>query len=318
MKKTLTLLWTAAALLAASSSCSKSERDIREPETPSAESVESVKVNISVSGLTPDTKAIKKGWESGDIINVYLDNYCGARSDLIPDFTLTYDGSSWKASDLKAEATARLKASGTLKGFWEASNSCFGSGDRWYIYYFESNETMRGTQIRWPDSDKRTTTGVTSYLLALCNNVAYTYSENTLSASITDWKFATTMQVVVTGLPEGNYSLRGNNGYSIASMNNIYVGPNEIFCEAYSNEGWISGISNTDGIAFVGMLFGGEDNKEQRSFILKNNTTGQEYIYTSGEVKLTSENKTKVVGVKIPFSKFTVEFGTEELPGFTF
>ena len=70
MKKTLTLLWTAAALLAASASCSKSERDIREPETPSAESVESVKVNISVSGLTPDTKAVKKGWESGDIINV--------------------------------------------------------------------------------------------------------------------------------------------------------------------------------------------------------------------------------------------------------
>ena len=66
------------------------------------------------------------------------------------------------------------------------------------------------------------------------------------------------------------------------------------------------------------MLFDGDDNKVQRSFILKNNTTGQEYSYTSGEVKLTSNNKTKVVGVKIPFSKFTVEFGTEELPGFTF
>ena len=210
MKKTLTLLWTAAALLAAAASCSKKEMDTQEPEAPSAESVESVKVNISVSGLTPDTKAIKKGWESGDIINVYLDDYCGAKSDLIPDFTLTYDGSSWKASDLKAEATARLKASGTLKGFWEASNSCFGSGDRWSISYFEGSETNRGTQITWPDSDKRATTGITSYLLALCNNVAYTYSENTLSASITDWKFATTMQVVVTGLPEGNYSLRGN------------------------------------------------------------------------------------------------------------
>ena len=313
MKKTLTLLGMAAALWAAAS-CSKSEMDIREPEVPSAESV---KVNISVSGLTPDTKAIKKGWESGDIINVYLDNYCGAKSDLIPDFTLTYDGSSWKASDLKAEATARLKASGTLKGFWEASNSCFGSGDRWESYYFEGSETNRGTVIKWPDSDKRNTTGITSYLLALCNNVAYTYSENTLSASITDWKFATTMQVVVTGLPEGNYSLRGNNWYSIASKSNIYVKPNEILCGEESNEGWISGISNTDGIAFVGTLYG-DDQKEKRSFILKNNTTGQEYIYTSGEVKLTSKNKTKVVGVKIPFSKFTVEFVTEELPGFTF
>ena len=304
MKKTLTLLWTAAALWAAAS-CNKSERDIREPETPSAESVESVKVNISVSGLTPDTKAVKKGWEKGDIINVYLDDYCGAISDLIPDFTLTYDGSSWKASDLKAEATARLKASGTLKGFWEASNSCFGSGDRWEISYFVGSETNRGTRIKWPDNDKRTTTGITSYLLALCNDVAYTYSENTLSASITDWKFATTMQVVVTGLPEGNYSLRGDNQFSIASKSNIYVVPNEISCEDQSYSGWISGISNTDGIAFVGTLFGGEDKKEQRSFILKNNTTGQEYIYTSGEVELTSNNKTKVVGVKIPFSKFT-------------
>ena len=94
MKKTLTLLWMASALWAAAS-CSKSEMDIREPETPSEESVESVKVNISVSGLSPDTKAIKKGWESGDIINVYLDD---AENINTPDFTLTYDGSSWKAS----------------------------------------------------------------------------------------------------------------------------------------------------------------------------------------------------------------------------
>lgn len=302
MKKTLTLLGMAAALWAAAS-CNKSEMDIQEPEVPSA--TKSVKVNISVSGLTPDTKAIKKGWESGDIINVYLDNYCGAKSDLIPDFTLTYDGSSWKASDLKAEATARLKASGTLKGFWEASNSCFGSGDRWEISYFEGSETNRGTLITWPDNDKRKTTGITSYLLALCNNVAYTYSENTLSASITDWKFATTMQVVVTGLPEGKYSLRGNNSHSIASMNVMTVRPDEIRCGPYSSTGWISGISNTDGIAFVGNLYG-DNYKEPRSFILKNNTTGQEYIYTSAEVKLTSENDTKVVGVKIPFSKFTV------------
>ena len=302
MKKTLTLLGMAAALWAAAS-CSKKEMDIQEPEVPSA--TESVKVNISVSGLTPDTKAIKKGWESGDIINVYLDNYCGAKSDLIPDFTLTYDGSSWKASDLKAEATARLKASGTLKGFWEASNSCFGSGDRWESYYFEGSETNRGTVIKWPDSDKRNTTGITSYLLALCNNVAYTYSENTLSASITDWEFATTMQVVVTGLPEGTYSLRGTNSYSIGSMNNMTVKPNEINCGPYSSTGWISGISNTDGIAFVGQLYG-DNYKEPRSFILKNNTTGQEYIYTSEKVMLTSEKDTKVVGVKIPFSKFTV------------
>ena len=55
MKKTLTLLGMAAALWAATS-CSKSEMDIQEPEIPSA--TESVKVNISVSSLTPDTKAV--------------------------------------------------------------------------------------------------------------------------------------------------------------------------------------------------------------------------------------------------------------------
>ena len=144
MKKTLTLLGMAAALWAATS-CSKSEMDIQEPEIPSA--TESVKVNISVSSLTPDTKAVKTGWESGDIFNVYLDD----ATNCVPDFTLTYDGSSWNASTLDDTVVARLKTSGgTLRGFWEGSNSCM-SDEAWQGNY---------TSITFPNFPNFNSTGV--------------------------------------------------------------------------------------------------------------------------------------------------------------
>ena len=174
MKKTLTLFGLAAALWAAAS-CSKSEMDIREPEAPSAESV---KVAISVSGFSPDTKAVKTGWETGDIINVYLDD----ASSYEPDFTLTYDGSSWNASALDAAVVARLKTSGgTLFGFWEDSNSCMSSSSSWQKY---------GSKwMQFPGG----------HLVADFSSIPYTWSEGTLTASVDSWRFRTNFQLVVSG-----------------------------------------------------------------------------------------------------------------------
>ena len=105
MKKIYTLLFAAAALVAAAS-CTKTEIVSPESETAPAK----VSININVASLGPESKALKSGWEAGDKIHVYLED----ASTYVPDFDLTYDGTNWTASELSSAVVARLAASGTL------------------------------------------------------------------------------------------------------------------------------------------------------------------------------------------------------------
>ena len=73
-----------------------------------ADENQSIEINVTVGNL--DTKALKTGWVNGDIINVYLDNVTA----YTPDFTLTYDGTKWVASELSSDAISRLQPSGKL------------------------------------------------------------------------------------------------------------------------------------------------------------------------------------------------------------
>ena len=318
MKKTLTLLGMAAAFLAAAS-CSKSEMDIQEadiPEAvipPSAESVDSVKVNISVSSLTPDTKAVKKGWEKGDILNVYLDD---SQDMQTPDFTLTCDGSSWKASALDASVAARLKTSGgTLFGFWEDSNSCI-SNDAWR----KLSPGGKG-YIFLPGLDEEDTTGVEVHLLASFQEISYTYSNGVLTASINKWKFEQELQIVVSGLTysPGRYTMysKGLMVQGMIYVNDYYGFPNIYIDNRGTGENGrrIAGIKNQDGVAFYARSAYSNYWRDINLYLI-DNQEGKTYVFDKeGSVFIANS---ALYSVKIPFSKFTVEFVTEELPGFTF
>ena len=303
MKKTLTLLWMAAAFLAAAS-CSKSEMDIQEadiPEAvipPSVESVDSVKVNISVSSLTPDTKAVKKGWEKGDILNVYLNDN---KNIITPDFTLTYDGSSWKASALDASVAARLKTSGgTLYGFWEDSNSCI-SNDVW-----EKTSTGAG-HIFFPGVSEDRTTGVEVHLVASFQEISYTYSNGVLTASINNWKFQQKLQIVVSGLTysPGRYTMYSE---GLMVQNTIHISDYHGFPYiTISNRGTgesghrIAGIENQDGVAFYASSPYSNYWKNINLYLI-DNQEGKAYVFEKGgEVLIASS---ALYSVKIPFSKF--------------
>ena len=140
MKKFNSYIIAAGAILIAAVSCDKADNAVSET------AAGNVKVNITVGELDPDTKAVKTGWSTGDVINVYLDDIVAHT----PDFTLTYNGTKWVASELSVEAAGRLKASGYLKGFWEGSNS--------YADSAEWNKWMAGTNyayIDFPDLAKK-------------------------------------------------------------------------------------------------------------------------------------------------------------------
>lgn len=301
MKKTFTLLWMAAALWTAAS-CSKSEMDIPEADIlPSVESADSVKVNISVSSLTPDTKAVKAGWEKGDILNVYLDDN---RFLTKPDFTLTYDGSAWKSSSLGAAVVARLKASdGEIYGFWEDSNSCI-SNDAW-----KKIESGVSSVLAFPDGDKAKTTGFEVHMVATFPATYYTYDNGVLEASIDTWSIIPRLQIVVSGLTysPGRYTMYSEGVEVPRSIFSAYennTGALVIYTSEYDSSGKdgnrIAGIKNQDGVAFYAEVYLGE--WEHINLYLLDNQEGRAYVFEK-EGRIFAPYG-KLYPVKIPFSKF--------------
>ena len=255
-----------------------------------ADENQSIKINVTVGNL--DTKALKTGWVNGDIINVYLDNVTA----YTPDFTLTYDGTKWVASELSSDAISRLQPSGKLKGFWEASNSAVSTWNRW-----ESGGTFH---LDYPNKSKASVTGVQTQVTAHFYYIPYTYSAGTLTADINEWCFTPNFQLVVTGLPAGSYSLyTGTNmlkacDYIKISSNLAEVG---MFGDASASHR-IGGIPNADGVAFVGRV-ARPNVKLDYVFYLTDHGTNKTYSYTKN-VSLPTNSDNVLLGAKVPFSKF--------------
>lgn len=285
MKKIL-LFTVAIAALSLFASCSKNE------DLPKAK----VKVNVAVNELETGTKAVKTGWEAGDIIHVYLDD----ATTYTPDFDLTFDGTKWVSSEISASVEARLKTTGGyLRGFWEASNYCMNSAS-WDKY---------GTTIEFPSITNEGTTGIVQYLVADFSSIAYTFDGSTLTANINSWRFRTDFQVVVTGpsFTPGKYTLYSND---VDNCNTIGVqscsAPYECFVNyngTGSTYGRIAAIANDDGIAFVGGLSSSYSASETITLYLIDQSTSKTYRYSRVLTSALPKNGT-LHAVKIPFSSF--------------
>lgn len=283
MKKTYILL-AAAAILAAAVSCNKEQEIIiEEPAAPA-----NVQVNITVGDLEPETKAIKTGWTNGDIIHVYLDD---KNKNYESDFELTYDGTKWNASAISSAVAARLKASGKLYGFWEASNSCMASaswekGGDYISNPYEGSDYM-------------------GYLVADFSEIDYTYSSNTLSAEINTWRFRTNAQIVVTGLSGDSWTLYSGDIISVAGLS--FYNPGQCWVSYYGSgsvDGRIRGISNADGLAFVGGWSTSYSIGETITLYLVDNTNSKTYSFSKVLTSAIDGSETTVKAIKIPFSKF--------------
>lgn len=291
MKKIYSLLFAAAVLIAAAS-CTKNEINPTENDN------SPVKVNINVASFGPDSKALKSGWEAGDKIHVYLED----ASTYVPDFDLTYDGTKWTASELSSEVVARLATSGTLRGFWESSNSCM-EQPSWDKY---------GYYIDFPGSDNKSSTGQIQYIVADFSAVSYTFDGSTLTANINAWRFRANIQIVVTGISfsPGQYTLYSEWIDNFSSID-VHEGSAPYSCfvgynATGSDGGRIGGISNDDGVAFVGGLSYNLTAGNSVTIYLVDNSTSTTYSFTKTATSDVGNDGTKITGIKIPFSKFTL------------
>ena len=128
MKKTIIL--AGFALMAAFSSCNKSEM-------PEAATTDGIKLDITVADLNPETKAVKSGWVNGDRLNLYFEGWNeSATSDNYqkePDMILKYNDSKWQIESQVASLSSRLKESGKFTALWESSNNLMGYNSlKWY------------------------------------------------------------------------------------------------------------------------------------------------------------------------------------------
>lgn len=279
MKK-ICIIMAGLAVLLGSASCNKvNDKEVKTPD---------VKIEINVAELGATTKAVKSGWENGDVINVYLSD----ATSYVPDFTLTYDGSTWVASELTDEVVARLETAGTIKGFWEASNTAATTGgdwDRFNNYIFFNHEYEESA-------------GVKDYLTAYFS-AYYLYEDGMLSAEISDWKFPNgLMQIVVTGLEHDEFCMIQS---SIQVFNMYDITVDEIFPSRYAVTR-IAGVDNEDGLAFVGCLNSSvykNDNFTISLFDLRDGN--KEYVFAKTLISdLYDYQSASIYAIKIPFSKF--------------
>lgn len=295
MKKVY-LIIAAAAVLSSVASCNKAE--IKEPNKEELSATDDlIKVDISVSPLESDTKAVKQEWSTYDLINVWLDDtpesYNGSNSG--PDFILEYRDGEWRVIGNRLSAlTARLKESGgKIRGFYESVNN-----------FTKGTWGMNKNWANFPREDNLIKTPVVAYF----NNISYTYDSKrkVFVTEINDWTFGSDFQLVVTGisLDDGYYLICDDiltmSGIRVVNGGNKSISVHE---DAYKTAR-ISGVPNVDGVAFVGKVLNG--GKKQRIFTLvKKGDESKRYVFnTATDVEWNSNNGKRLVANKVSINKF--------------
>lgn len=305
MKKIFYLLAAAATLLAAS--CNKIETTEQEI-TPDA-----IQLNIKVANLTgtPDTKAAKTRWVSGDKINIWFDdwNLDEKADNHIPDMVITYDGSVWKVSSQVSGLSLRLKANGKLTALFEGYNDL----SKYTYQYYGDGEWFHPAKVNPAIANYSTVHN--SPMVAYAEGLSYSYSVGTITADLDNWNFGTQFKVLlkndnsqlihsaekyylqVKNITTGKYA--GTKGAIVVMPHSNYP----TISDGSSNyEGFAAGVQEADGIAFYYTSLSASSANIQ--FTLYNGQDETVTTYTATG-KTVACNSKKCTGVAINYSKFT-------------
>ena len=304
MKKIIYLFAAAATLLAAS--CNKIETTEQEI-TPDA-----IQLNIKVANLTgtPDTKAAKTGWVSGDKINIWFDNwnFDEKADNHIPDMVITYDGSVWKVSSQVSGLSARLKANGKLTALFEGYNDL----SKYTYQYYIGCEWFHPAKVKPAIATYQEV--YKSPMVAYAQGLSYSYSAGTITANLDNWNFYTMFKVL----------LKNDKSKLIYSAEKYYLQVKNITTNEYASTkgafvvmhhsnyptisdgssnyyGFAAGVQEADGIAFYYISLSASS--EDIQFTLYNGQDETVTTYTATG-KTVACNSKKCIGVAINYSKF--------------
>ena len=304
--KRLSIIAMAAIAALLSASCNKS---IEAPMVPAPQG--SIILDLDIAGFAGDTKAVKNDWANGDKLNLWFDdwNYTAQADNPTPDLVITYDGTKWTAGELAAGRS--LKSSGKFSVVYEGFNnltkydSKFENGGQMYM---APSDLISGTIVR-----QNNIVYYTYYL-------DYTYADNKLTATISDWETYSGVKILVKGLNHAeaaNYGLCAKNttagkyldeiaGFSIDPKNSSSGYYPHVYSLIGSYSGYVLGVPDTDGVAFY-YRDANFTNADIEFRLFKKNASG-DFEQTAKAPKFTGKTlKTdgkKIFGIVIDKSKF--------------
>ena len=308
MKKRILL--AVLALVAAFTSCSKSEM-------PNNEQTDAIKLNITVAGLSTETKAVKSNWVNGDKLNLYFNGWNKDATEKNyqsqPDMILIYDGSKWEIQSQVSSLSTRLKNSGeTFTVFWESTNNLMSFTNEYFSYsvwYYTPKNNNQDTVYHTP-------------MLVYSAGIDYTFDGTTLTANVSSWDFRDSKfkVLVKTDLPTlkenaNNFVLQvkvGESSYAVGrgSINvDRYEYVNYINTGGCNTFGMQGAVVESDGLAFYYNSF--EATKSDVIlFTLIDTANGEkrQYSVTGKTITFPTENPAEPYehfkAISIDYSKF--------------
>ena len=307
MKKRILL--AVLALVAAFTSCSKSEM-------PNNEQTDAIKLNITVAGLSTETKAVKSNWVNGDKLNLYFNGWNEYATEenyqSQPDMILIYDGSKWEIQSQVSSLSTRLKNSGeTFTVFWESTNNLMSFTNEYYSYsvwYYTPKNNNQDTVYHTP-------------MLVYSAGIDYTFDGTTLTANVSSWDFRDSkFKVLVktdltTTLKENanNFVLQVKVGENSYAVGRGPINVDRFQYVYYINTGGTNtigmqgAVAESDGLAFYYNSCEATDS-DVILFTLINTLTGETKQYSVTGKRITfplEEPNGHFKAISIDYSKFT-------------
>ena len=258
-------------------------------------SEEGVKLNITVGNLdgSADTRAVKKGWASGDKINIWYDENISQN----PDLVIAYDGSKWAVDHSAAVSGKAPSANGTLTAMYVDG----GLAD---FSYAGEEGTCRFSAPRFSSVIDGANRPARMPLVSFVDRTDYSFASDILTSNLADWLFGgANVQVVISGLPAGEWALKCDRFKTPSSFN---LTSNSPVARVMVNTGSATGnyalsVANKDGRAFMYFCNGTDTDF---NFTLFNTGTGEKLVYSVSGESLDATGY-KLNAIKIPFSKFS-------------
>ena len=306
MKKRILL--AVLALVAAFTSCSKSEM-------PNNEQTDAIKLNITVAGLSTETKAVKSNWVNGDKLNLYFNGWNKDATEKNyqsqPDMILIYDGSKWEIQSQVSSLSTRLKNSGeTFTVFWESTNNLMSFTNEYFshsVWYYTPKNNNQDTVYHTP-------------MLVYSAGIDYTFDGTTLTANVSSWdfrdsKFKVLVKTDLTTLKENanNFVLQVKVGESSYAVGRGPINVDRFQYVYYINTGGTNtigmqgAVAESDGLAFYYNSCEATDS-DVILFTLINTLTGETKQYSVTGKRITfplEEPNGHFKAISIDYSKFT-------------
>ena len=239
------------------SSCSKEIED----NTPTQEEAKELILDVTVANLdgSVDTRAVKKGWEVGDRVNIWFDGHTTAKPDLI----IKWDGTNWCQHSVAADVSGNAPSTtGVINYCYEGFNDL----------------------SKYTNPSNNGTSGLPTIANLLYGNYydqqpSYTYSEGVLSFEITYWRPWFMYQIVIEGIDPNAYALKCN---QLSALEGITIYDTHIACNNTRKNGYYTnGVANKDGAAFYFYIYGvSAGAKTDFDFTLMNKKDGSTYYYS--------------------------------------